>query len=400
MSDFRQTFLADSIDKLTALETQVKKDFSENLRREAFRTIHTIKGGAQTFDLPQAAQIADELENTLSGGATENDKNLLVEGIEFLISSLQTNEFSAPEDFLEKLRRAGQKTSAGEIFFINIPLDVFKNLSAQERNAAASAIRAEKDIFCVEAGFDAAKFAEDYRNLQQILGEKSEILASMPSEKYKLAGKIGFRIFIASREPAENLRISLKSFDAEISAFERKENDSSDLHEMLRQIAAHGENIAEKSGKEIRFEIFSNGAALSADKLNSFFEILLHLIRNAVDHAIGKSGSVEILFFNETDRLHVSVADDGKGIDLQKVRARAVAKNLISDDDVPDANEIIELIFAPEFSTADKLTEISGRGVGLDAVKSAVEKINGKIFVRNRKTNGAIFEIIVPTKRI
>ena len=400
MSDFRRTFLADSVNKLTALKTQVEKDFTENLRREAFRTIHTIKGGAQTFDLPQTAQIADELENMLSGSASLESKNLILEGIAVLINFLRANEPEASENFLEQLRRFGQQTSVNEILFINIPREVFKNLSAQERSALLSATCEGKNIFCVEVGFAAAKFAEDYRNLRQILDEKSEILASLPSEKYKLAGKIGFRILLASRETAENLQVSLKDFDTEVSVFERRADDSPEFYEMFRQIVAHGTKIADKSGKEIRFTVFSNGAALSAEKVNDFFEILLHLVRNAVDHAIEKTGSVEIFFFGESAALYLSVADDGKGIDLEKVRARAVAKNLISDDDVPGADEILELVFAPEFSTADKLTEISGRGVGLDAVKSAVEKMNGKISVRNRKTNGAIFEIIVPRNNI
>lgn len=397
MSVFRQTFLNDSINRLTVLENEVKKDFSENLRREAFRTIHTIKGGAQTFDLPQTAQIADELENTLSTGAALESKNLILEGIDVLLNFLRTNEPAASENFLKKLRRTAKKTSVSEILFINLPHEVFKNLSAQERAAIVLALGDEKDIFCVEAGFDVLRFAEDYRNLQQILNEKSEVLASLPSEKYKSAGKIGFRIFFASRESVENLRIALKNFDAEVSVFEQ--NDSGDLREMFGQIVAHGERIAEKSGKEIRFAIFSNGVMTDREQLSEFFEILLHLVRNAADHAIEKSGCVEIIFFDEKGKLHLSVADDGSGIDLEKVRVRAVAKNLISDDDLLNDNEIIELIFAPEFSTAEKVTEISGRGVGLDAVKSAVEKINGKISAHNRKSKGAIFEIVVPKEK-
>jgi two-component system chemotaxis sensor kinase CheA len=103
--------------------------------------------------------------------------------------------------------------------------------------------------------------------------------------------------------------------------------------------------------------------------------------------------------FDESDGLYLSVADDGKGIDLLKVRARAVEKDLISDDDLPDEPQLLELIFASEFSTAERVTEISGRGVGLDAVRNQVEKMNGKISVRNRKTNGTIFEIFLPYEK-
>jgi two-component system chemotaxis sensor kinase CheA len=78
------------------------------------------------------------------------------------------------------------------------------------------------------------------------------------------------------------------------------------------------------------------------------------------------------------------------------MRRRALEKRLISETDSLDERAALELVFAPGFSTAERVSEISGRGVGLDAVRAAVEKMNGGISVRNRKTKGAIFEITVP----
>ena len=94
--------------------------------------------------------------------------------------------------------------------------------------------------------------------------------------------------------------------------------------------------------------------------------------------------------------MHLTFADDGKGVDLAKLRSRAIEKNLISKDAVLSDEQILELIFAPEISTLETATEISGRGIGLDAVKNTVEKINGKISVKSRKTLGTTFEIFLP----
>ena len=94
--------------------------------------------------------------------------------------------------------------------------------------------------------------------------------------------------------------------------------------------------------------------------------------------------------------MHLTFADDGNGVDLAAIRLRAVEKDLISDDDVLSDEQTLELIFAPELSTLETATEISGRGVGLDAVKDTVEKIYGKISVKSRKTLGTTFEIFLP----
>jgi len=401
MNEFRQTFLAESINNLNNLRTNLTQDFfNENLRREIFRSIHTIKGGLQTFGLQYSARIAQELENILANDANPTDKSLLLEGIKLLVNSLQSSETDLSGEFLEKLRNANRKPTESEIFLTRIPSEIFRSFSQTEQNALISTIRQKKNIYCVEAGFEVSDFAEQYRNLRKILTEKGEILASLPSEKYKSEGKISFQIFLASRETVEDVQTSLKDFTANVSSHACTENTSNDLFKMLSQIAAHTENIAENSQKTIRISILTNDLTLSAEKIKTLFDILLHLVRNAVDHGIEQTGNIEIRLFDESENLYLSVADNGKGVDLLKIRARAVEKNLISDDDLLTEPQLLELIFAPEFSTAERVTEISGRGVGLDAVKNTVEKSDGKIFVRNRKTNGTIFEIFLPNEKI
>lgn len=397
MNDFRQIFLAESVNNLKRLRTNLTQDFfTENLRRDSFRVIHTIKGGLQTFGLQNPAHLAGKLENILAANEDLADKNLLLEGIQLLVNSLESNETDLSADFLEKLNNTSRKLTESEIFLTRIPSEIFRSFSQVEQNAFISAIRQKQNIYCVEAGFKVSDFAEQYRNLRKVLTEKGEILASLPSEKYKTAGKIGFQILLASRETAEDVKTAVRDFTADVSSHACTDNTSDDLFKMLSQIAAHGKGIAEKSRKEIGVTILASDTKLSAEMTKNLFDILLHLVRNAADHAIEQSGNIVIRFFDDPEGLYLSVADDGKGIDFLKVRARAVEKNLISDDDLLNESQLLELIFASEFSTAETVTEISGRGVGLDAVKTQVEKLNGKISVRNRKTNGTIFEIFLP----
>ena len=92
----------------------------------------------------------------------------------------------------------------------------------------------------------------------------------------------------------------------------------------------------------------------------------------------------------------LTVSDDGRGIDAGKIKLKAIEKNLTTDAAALTEQETINLIFLPEFSTKSEITEISGRGVGLDAVKFAIEKAGGAIAVESRKGEGTTFEIFLP----
>lgn len=398
MNDLRQHFLTESINNLTILQNKLADDFNENLRHEVFRTIHTIKGGLQTFGLKNPAKLAEELENILANHKIfdTNHKNLLLEGLERLSNSLLSDEVNLFDDLIEKLQNENQTTAESKIFLTRIPPQVFKHLAQNEQNSVISALRQGKNILCAEIGFEASNFANEYRNLRNILSKKSEIIAVLPSAKFGSFGKIGFQLFLASNETNENLQQLGKTYSAEITSYVCAKNSSNDLFKMFSQVVAHGENVAKQLGKKVTITILSSETKLSADTTKNLFDILLQLVRNAVDHAIKKSGKIEIQLFDETDGLNLTFTDDGKGVDLAKLRTRAIAKNLISDDDVLNKQQTLELIFASELSTAETATEISGRGIGLDAVKDLVEKMNGKISVKSRKTLGTIFEIFLP----
>ena len=395
MDDFRQIFLAESITNLTVLREDLAAGFNQK-RRDAFRKIHTVKGGLQTFGWQNAAQLAAELENILSKNDEFSDKNLFLEGVAKLIESLQTNEMNSSADLIERLQNSNKTTTRSEIFLTRIPLKIFKSFSPTEQNAVIFALRESKNIFSVTIGFEPANFADEYRNLRNILDEKDEIIAALPSEKYRNSGKIGFQIFFASSATVENLQIFLADFPVEISAYNCPKDASRDLFEIFSSIAGHGKNIADGANKTVDFSIIANDAKVSGAMRKTIFDILLHLVRNAVDHAIAENGKIEIRAFKAETLWQISVADDGKGVNLAKIRARAIEKKLISPEDILDERQTLELIFASELSTAETVTEISGRGVGLDAVKNAVENSHGKISVRRRKQKGTIFEIFLP----
>ncbi len=396
MDDFRRTFLADSIKNLEVLRENLNDNPAEN-RRQAFRTIHTVKGGLQTFGWQNAARFAAQIEDILSVDSDFPDRNLLIESIAQLGEMMRSDETELSAELLAKLHAAQPKKIEYKVAVTRIPSGTYKKLSPSEQKTMRSAVSQEKNIFSAEVAFKTATFAADYRNLRQILEQKSEIIAALPSEKFRDAGEIGFQIFLAAAANIEELQKLTENLSNKIILRDYLRTAKNDWLEMLTSLESYGENIASAARKKINFSIFSSEHEVSGASVKNFFDILIHLIRNAVDHAVVKTGNIEIQITKKADGWHISFADDGRGVDLEKLRARAIEKKLISAADILDERQTLELIFASELSTAEQVTETSGRGVGLDAVKNTVEKLNGEISVTTGES-GTTFKIFLPNE--
>jgi chemotaxis protein histidine kinase CheA len=411
MNNLQKDFLHRSRANLENLSASAKKDLSPELLREIFRALHTIKGTAQTFGFAASARLAHELENLLSAGNNDgfsnaDFRNTLIEGFALLVKSFdETDVFETPDAFLEKIRRfAPDSTPLENAFFAQIPDEISSQLSEFEKNAFAAAQSAGKNIFCVRADFDFAVFGEEFKNLRENLSANGEIIATLPNPESATRNKIGFIIYFAGQE-SDKIRANLRNFSVEtVSQTASFPNDSGGV---LTQIAAHAKDLAQRLGKEVEVLISADKIELSDETLKLVFDALLHLVRNAIDHAVetpeerrakGKEprGKIEIELKASENGFELSVRDDGKGIDLEKIRAKAVERNLLSGAQILTEKEMLDLIFLPEFSTRETISEISGRGVGLDAVKNLIENAGGKISVESVRDAGTTFGIFLP----
>lgn len=151
------------------------------------------------------------------------------------------------------------------------------------------------------------------------------------------------------------------------------------------------------------------GESMEVDKsvLDRIADPLIHILRNGVDHGIETSadrlakgkkaeGTIWLTFENEGNNLVVTARDDGKGIDPEVIRKKAIEKGLISENQNLSERQIVNLIFAPGFSTKTETSEISGRGVGMDVVKTNVEQIGGQVEVNSKVGSGSHFRIQIP----
>ncbi len=143
--------------------------------------------------------------------------------------------------------------------------------------------------------------------------------------------------------------------------------------------------------------------------IEEIFSPLTHIIRNCIDHGIEpaeirtqkskpSAGTIKIKTENKGDNILINISDDGAGLNQKKIKEKALEKNIINYETAErmSDNMIYNLIFHPGFSTAEKVTEISGRGVGMDVVKKSVEKLGGRIEIETAENKGTQFKIILP----
>ena len=169
-------------------------------------------------------------------------------------------------------------------------------------------------------------------------------------------------------------------------------------------------DVSAKSGKDVQLVLSGADTEVDRTVVEKISDPLVHILRNAIDHglespddreAAGKPrrGTVELRALHQGGAIVIEVADDGRGISREKILAKAVQVGLLPDaskaDDWPDG-EVFKLIFAPGFSTAEKVTDISGRGVGMDVVRKNIEGMRGKIEIRSDFGHGSTFTLRLP----
>src|SRR5271168_223563 len=168
-------------------------------------------------------------------------------------------------------------------------------------------------------------------------------------------------------------------------------------------------DVATSCGKQVRIEMFGQETELDKTIIEAIKDPLTHLVRNSVDHGIerpearvaaGKNakGCLHLRAYHEGGQVNIEISDDGAGLNVERIRKKAVERALISPEQATrmTERETFNLIFLPGFSTAEKVTNVSGRGVGMDVVKTNVEKIGGAVDVQSTLGRGTTVRVKIP----
>lgn len=169
--------------------------------------------------------------------------------------------------------------------------------------------------------------------------------------------------------------------------------------------------VSRSTGKQVEFQITGEALLIDSEILDAITDPLMHILRNAVDHGIetpeqrglqGKpvAGRIELSFIKEGNNLVIRCADDGQGFDLERIRTIALARGIFDAQHIPQDDDLLRVILQPGFSTREKATQISGRGVGMDIVNAAVSALTGTLNISHNMPAGSVFCLRLPVSLV
>ncbi|NJN29675.1 MAG: response regulator [Synechococcales cyanobacterium RM1_1_8] len=213
---------------------------------------------------------------------------------------------------------------------------------------------------------------------------------------------------------AEQTKQSRQTCDARQRLFRQLRDDLSAVRlkavgELFDRFPRVLQQLSTTYGKQVELNIIGRHVLVDKVTLDALYDSLLHLVRNAFDHGIGTAaerqavgkpaqGQIELAAYQQGNRTVIEVRDDGRGVNLERIAEKAIAQGLISATEVESITEsqLLEFLFHPGFSTAASVSELSGRGVGLDVVRSQIEALEGNLSIRSELGEGTSFILQFP----
>lgn len=433
--------LYDSVDSLNRLVISINDPSLSGLVdiTGLIRRIHHIVTN-QAQQKPEDPFVGLTLDEQTKKSLTEYEEHRLLENVKAgkqVLSIEVTFDFA---DFDEKLRALTTALNeAGEVISTLPAIDTsggggiaFRLLYGSARNDAAVAAivpvgrvtslrRSSVPIAAAEekgAGAPEAPPEEDLslRSVSQTvrvdigkLDHVMNIVGELIIEKTKLEGLTRSVEVQQVRMLSHELTKISRNLDRKLNELQKSviETRMVPVGQIYSKLSRTVRKVARELNKEIELVLRGEDTELDKMMVEELTDPLMHIIRNAIDHGIespderraaGKSpiGRVTLLAYQQGNSVVLDVSDDGRGIDPEKVRREALKRGLIGEKDVLDPQRTYELLFAPGFSTAMAVSEISGRGVGLDVVKKNLQDLKGTIDLISTPGKGTTFRVMLP----
>jgi two-component system, chemotaxis family, sensor kinase CheA len=401
--ELAEMFIADGLDHLGTIEQTILKleaspaDLS--LVNDLFRPFHTIKGNAGVLGIRSVESFAHKLE-TLLDLARSGAHPIGPSEIELVLQAVDVLQLMVKE---LPARAAGQTvtdvSSRCEALMAEVEALISNNASDAPVLPAVEPIDEPAD-----AGV--TWFAE--QSTVKVSTSKLDALVDM-------VGELVIAQAILAEDPAV-LRAGEERVTRQLAQVRRITTEIQrdamsmrmvPIRQTFQKMVRLVRDLSKTFDKPTIVTVTGDDTELDRKLVEQLTDPLMHMIRNTIDHGIesreqraasGKPATAEIRLkaFHRGGGVVVEVGDDGAGLDTERIAARAIAQGLIADSTAMTAAEIHELIFRPGFSTADRVTEFSGRGVGMDVVRRNIQALRGRIEIHTERGQGATFSLHLP----
>lgn len=423
-----QTELEENLQVITEglfrLEKNNKKKSSQTkVIEEIFRAAHNIKGAARGLGVTYVADLAHHIESIFASiraktlGVSTDIINLCLAAVDGMQEAMRSFCDKTPLNFdLEALINKLQQGDPLQQDAAPLPLDNTLKTS-------------QSDLKDYDTGnYESIRVSLHQINQVSALIEEMQTKKIVLEEHYlaltKLAAKLKELVPFSegNADPLKEINHvihgMLKNMHRSVNEFRMISNSLQEearrlrlipISTLLRPLTRYVRNLAQELNKEIEFEITGDGISVDKMILEGLKDPIIHLLRNAIDHGIespalrkkkGKPafGKINIEVIDENNQILLHIRDDGAGIDYKKIAALAKKKNVISSSELANMDEasILDLIYLPEFSTKEIITDISGRGVGLDVVKTNLANLKSTITLTTELGKGTTFHLQLP----
>jgi two-component system, chemotaxis family, sensor kinase CheA len=378
-----------------------------------FRAFHTIKGVAGFLDLKQIQALAHVTENLLDRGRSGS---LVLQGIacELVLQSI---------DLMKKL--VSSVGSASSSHNALLPMDgvapVVKKLEDFLDGKLAESAPAPKAQAATESAgsTDAAEVPSEKPTVQSVAKAMGDGTVKVQTDRLDslidMVGELVIANSMVSQDLGDTAQkdVRLGRHMGHLGKIVRELQDLSmslrmvEVGTVFKKMTRVVRDTARKALKEADLVIEGGDTELDRNVVEQLADPLMHMIRNAVDHGIeppdqreaaGKprTGVIKLSAAHKGGSIVIEIIDDGRGLNKEKILKKAIANGIVREGDVLSDKQIFDLIFAAGLSTAEKVTDISGRGVGMDVVRQNIEKLRGRVEIQSTPGKGSIFTIRLP----
>jgi two-component system chemotaxis sensor kinase CheA len=395
------------------LELENQPDDEENLNL-IFRSFDTIKGMAGFLDLAEIGSLAHTSENLLDlarkGQVLLIDENVdvifeaidaLKQMVENLRASVKSGCTATPQQGLEALLT---RLEACTLEKADTKQEIDNNVPAGSTNQKAAKsqpkMETSNNLRSIKASSDSEKVKISTKRLDDLVNMVGELVIAQS--------------MVA--QDVNDLSASSEGFNRKVTHQGKIIRDMQELAMSMRMVPLAGvfqkmtrlvRDLSQKAGKQVRFNTKGEETELDRNIIDKVADPLVHMIRNAVDHGIesaeqrlnaGKepAGQICLQAFHQAGSIVIEIQDDGKGLDKDRILKKAVDKGVIEPGQVLPDEKVFELIFHPGLSTAQKITDVSGRGVGMDVVRKNIEALRGRVDITSIAGKGTTFSIRLP----
>jgi two-component system chemotaxis sensor kinase CheA len=413
-----QEFLIESQENLVQMDLDLiaieKNPEAQETLDSIFRTLHTIKGTCGFFEFPKLEAVTHAGESLL---CDLRDRRLdwspaitgvlleLVDSVRRHLAGIESTGANPEQDdsrLVASLTNLRNRVPEKSALPVNPQDASIPTLARQETTGALPPSPEPSDESFATSSLGEGTIRVDVGLLDKLMNQVGELV---------LARNQIFRFTSSEAENATSLkgaaqRLSLITSELQEGVMRTRMQPIGTLWNRFPRLVR---DLSLQCRKEVRIEMVGNDTGLDKTILEAIKDPLTHLIRNAVDHGIeapnerlaaGKSaeGTIHLRAYHEGGLVNIEIRDDGGGIDPVRIKQKALDRNLITPEQASriEEHDLVRLIFLPGFSTARALSNVSGRGVGLDVVKTNVERIGGTVDLQSEPGKGTTFKVKIP----